>query len=89
MDLALPPASPPNRECLTAKESAIRTAINNLKPVTTFAAIGKELSYSRQWVSKRMQERFRGDAAAMWQIGSDWRIPLITAEIFIRELYST
>jgi|SRR5579862_2350841 len=88
---AQPPLAVPStnidHECLTAKEAAIRDAVAALKPITTFAAIGAQISYSRQWVSKRMQERFRGDPAAMWLQGDDWRIPRKTAEIFIREVY--
>jgi hypothetical protein len=80
------PLTNASQECLTAKESAIRAAVAALKPWTTFAAIGAEISYSRQYVSKNMQERFKGDPAAMWKIGDDWRIPKATAEIWIREL---
>jgi hypothetical protein len=72
---------------LTAKENAIRDAVAALKPITTFRAIGEQISYSRQSVSKKMQERFRGDPAAMWKIGDDWKIPRKTAEVFIREVF--
>jgi hypothetical protein len=47
-----PPVASINQECLTAKESAIRDAVAALKPITTFAAIGEQISYSRQYVSK-------------------------------------
>lgn len=35
-------------ELLTAEEIAIRDAVAALKPITTFAAIGEQISYSRQ-----------------------------------------
>jgi hypothetical protein len=76
-----------NVDLLTYKEQAIREAVKNLKPITTFAAIGAEIGFSRQHVSKLMQERFQGEAAAMWCIGRDWRVPRATAELWIRELY--
>jgi hypothetical protein len=72
---------------LTAKERAIRDAVANLRPMTTFAAIGHEISYSRQYVAKQMKERFKHDPAAMWLKGDDWRIPRATAELWIREIY--
>jgi len=83
------PSTNVNQECSTAKESAIRDALAALKPITTFAAIGQEISYSRPYVSKQMQERFKRDPAAMWKIGDDWRIPRKTAEIWIREFYAS
>jgi hypothetical protein len=83
------PSTNLDQECLTAKESAIRDAIASLKPITTFAAIGAEIGYSRQWVSKKMQGRFKSDPAAMWLKGDDWRIPRKTAEIFLREFFGS
>jgi hypothetical protein len=83
------PSPTVNQECLTSKSSAVQDAVAALKPITTFAAIGAEIGYSRQYVSKHMQERFRGDPAAMWKIGDDWRIPRGTAEIFIREFFGS
>ncbi len=70
LDIAPPilnaPVAPPSDALLTAKERDIRNAVQNLKPFTTFAAIGAEISFSRPHVSKLMQERFKHDRAAMW-----------------------
>lgn len=76
-------------QLLTAKECAIREAVVNLKPITKFASIGAEIGYSRQYVSKKMQERFKSDPAALWLQGDDWRIPRKTAEVWIREVFGS
>ena len=70
----------------TAKERAIREAVQNLNSITTFGAIAKAVGFSRSYVSIKMRARFQGDPAAMWRIGDDWRVPRATAELFIREL---
>jgi len=71
----------------TAKQRAVEKVIAALKPITTFAAIGEQIGFSRQYVSKNMQERFKNDPTAMWLKGSDWRIPIDTAELWICEFY--
>jgi hypothetical protein len=76
-----------NPDLLTAKERAIRDAVQNLNSITTFGAIAKEIGFSRSYVSIKMRARFKHDPAAMWRIGDDWRIPRKTAGIFIREFF--
>src|SRR5580704_10517741 len=86
---AVPTGSPVDNQRTTAKKRAVQEAIATLKPITTFAAIGAAIGFSRQYVSKKMQERFKDDPTAMWLKGSDWRIPGATAELWIGEFYDT
>jgi hypothetical protein len=36
-----------------------KQAVQNLKPIASFSAIGDQIGRSRQFVSHRMQERFK------------------------------
>jgi hypothetical protein len=87
--VALPTGSPVDNQLITAKQRAVQEAIATLKPITTFAAIGEAIGFSRQYASKKMQERFKDDPTAMWLKGNDWRIPRATAELWIGEFYDT
>ena len=85
--VAVQTGSPVDNQRITAKQRAVQEAIATLKPITTFADIGEAIGFSRQYVSKNMQERFKNDPTAMWLKGSDWRIPIDTAELWICEFY--
>jgi hypothetical protein len=85
MPVAPVPAAP--SQGADPKRMMIDEMIGRLKPVNTFASIGDVVGFGRNFIRKRLLEKFADNPGIMYRIGDDYRIPRATAEEFIRELY--
>ena len=66
-----------------AKRQLVDAVCAKLEDVNTFTSIGRIVGFSRQYVSKHMQQHFT--EKDWFRIGDEYRIPRATAERFIRE----